>query len=593
MLRRAIARATTSVLGLILLAPLLTLVPAAVLDIGPAPEARARFSVFPLALAALDPLIWTSLWNSVAVAVIVAAGSLVIGVGLGAMVARRRFWGRPVLSAMITAPAVVAPALLALGLLDLFDRSGPRAPGSLLGSLASAHGFSARVWPWLVWGWAAMIQGVALVAVTTGAAHGRLQPLGEDAARLAGAGPERIWWTLTWPNLRPSVAAAVYLVFMINLADPGPPLVIGLRRTLGFQMVATALGPEPFPRLAAIALFVLTITLAGHTLVSWFRGSRIDPDLSAGGDRDWHDRRTQVAAWPRAAVSFLILACWSLLAWLPVAGLVRMGLARTSYPDNPHPLARLGIVDLLMRLTTDPAPRLLAHTTLLGAGAVALLCLLAWLPARGPVGSQVRGWRGAVAFLNALAPPLVVGAGVLALCRMAMVTSRFFVAGLDWTVAGLWMESIALALDPYRFPGLLLFVGACLASLPRRLTSRPKQSGRDAAIARLADQARLSAAGRGRARRHACRGVRAIPLPLMFLWGALAATAITPALVLAPTLESRPVGPGIVVLGDQPDDSRALAAALALAAIALDLAALGWAAARPCRDGCLEAADLA
>src|SRR5208337_1311033 len=171
MLKRAIGRTTTSMLGLILLAPVLALLPAAVLDIGPALESRTRFSVFPLALAALDPLIWTSLWNSVAVAVIVAVGSLVIGVALGGVVARFRFWGRPVFSAWITAPAVVAPALFALGLLGLFDPSGPRGIGSVVDSITRAEGYSARVWPWLVWVWAALIQGVALVVLTTRSAY--------------------------------------------------------------------------------------------------------------------------------------------------------------------------------------------------------------------------------------------------------------------------------------------------------------------------------------------------------------------------------------------------------------------------------------
>lgn len=594
MLKRTISWATTSVLGLILLAPVLALLPAAVLDIGPRPESRTRFSVFPLALAALDPLIWTSLWNSVAAAVIVAVGSLVIGVALGGVVARFRFWGRPVLSASITAPAVVAPALFALGLLGLFDPSGPRGLGSVVDWIVRADGYSARMWPWLVWVWAALIQGVALVVLTTRSAYGRLQPFGQDAARLAGARPPRVWWTLTWPTLRPSVVSAVYLVFMINLADPAAPLVLGLRRTLGFQMVATALGPDPFPRLAAIALIVLAITLAGRSLVWWRGRSLFDADIAPGDDRDSHDRQTQIAAWPRAAVSFLILGCWSLLAWVPVGGLMRIGLARTASPDNAHPLARLGIVDLLRRLTTDPAPRLLAHSALLGLGVVALLCLLAWRPSRGPVvGAMARGWRSAVAFLAALVPPLVAGAGVLALGRTAMLSSRFFAASLDWTRAGLWMERIGLAFDPFVFPDLVLFVGACLAFLPRRLAIRPEPPGRDDASARRVDQIRIAGAGRGPAVWHVWRWARAIPLPTMVLWGMLVATAITPALVLAPTLESRPIGPGIVVLIDQPDDARAQASALALAAIALDLLALGWASARVGRAGDLAAADLA
>src|SRR5208283_2355217 len=122
--------------------------------------------------------------------------------------------------------------------------------------------------------------------------------------------------------------SAVYLVFMINLADPAAPLVLGLRRTLGFQMVATALGPDPFPRLAAIALIVLVITLAGRTTV-WRREWSISNANNSPVDcRDENDRRPQIAAWPRAAVSCLILGCWSLLAWLPVAGLFRLGLGR-------------------------------------------------------------------------------------------------------------------------------------------------------------------------------------------------------------------------------------------------------------------------
>jgi hypothetical protein len=104
------------------------------------------------------------------------------------------------------------------------------------------------------------------------------------------------------------------------------------------------------------------------------------------------------------------------------------------------------------------------------------------------------------------------------------------------------------------------------------------------------DQIQVAGGGRGSAVRHVWRHARAIPLATMVLWGTLAATAVTPALVLAPTLESQPIGPGIVVLIDQPEDSRAQAAALALAAIAFDLLALGWASASA---GGIEAADLA
>ena len=281
MLRRAIARAATSVLGLVVLAPLLALVAVAVLDIGPEPDSLVRVSLFPLVLAAYDPLTWTSLWNSVAVAVTVACGSLILGVALGRIVTRWRFWGRPLLFGLFLAPAVIPPAFTALGLLGLFDPSGPRIWKSLA-RVVVAPGLAERAWPWLVWTWAALIQGVALVLFATTSALRSIDPDREDAARLAGAGSRRIWWSLTWPTVRPSVAAVVNLIFLLTLADPGPPLVLGLRRSLGFQLVFSSIRPDPFPRIAALCLLILAITLAWRRLVQWWGRAGTSPDVKHG-----------------------------------------------------------------------------------------------------------------------------------------------------------------------------------------------------------------------------------------------------------------------------------------------------------------------
>ena len=102
MLQRAIAWAVRMALGLI--AP------------GPAPGARARgdarfgpgsrvrFSLFPLALAAYDPFVWTCLWNGIVLAAAVSIGSVFIGVPAGLDPGARRFWTRPILAALIDRP---------------------------------------------------------------------------------------------------------------------------------------------------------------------------------------------------------------------------------------------------------------------------------------------------------------------------------------------------------------------------------------------------------------------------------------------------------------------------------------------------------
>ena len=57
---------------------------------------------------------------------------------------------------------------------------------------------------------------------------------------------------------------------------------------------------------------------------------------------------------------------------------------------------------------------------------------------------------------------------------------------------------------------------------------------------------------------------------------ALAATNLAPALVLSPSIESRTMVPGTLILADEPGDGRPLAAALASVAIALNVLALRW-----------------
>ena len=114
---------------------------------------------------------------------------------------------------------------------------------------------------------------------------------------------------------------------MINLTDPAAPLVLGLRRTLGFQIVVTALGPDPFPRLAGIVLMVLAVNLAGSVLVRWRRGAIFEPGAAFRCQQGTEGSQSKLAAWPRAVVFCVWLGGWSLLAWLPVVGLLRMGLA--------------------------------------------------------------------------------------------------------------------------------------------------------------------------------------------------------------------------------------------------------------------------
>ena len=191
---RGLGRLAGIGLWIVVLAPALALAPAAFLDRGPGGSARP--TVFPLALVTLDPVVWDCVWNSLAVAAVVASGSLVAGVGLARALVRWRFRGRMPLAALALATLVIPPLFEAMGLRRLFQLwRGADAPA------AWEHG-----WGWVGWAWVGLAGGVPLVALASATALARVEPAWEDAARLAGASRLRTWWRLSWPIVRPSAA---------------------------------------------------------------------------------------------------------------------------------------------------------------------------------------------------------------------------------------------------------------------------------------------------------------------------------------------------------------------------------------------------
>src|SRR5262245_4210503 len=107
MLERAIAWGVRIALGLLVLAPLVALVPIAVLDAGPG--SQVRLSIFPLALAVFDPFVWTCVGNGVVLGATVAIVAMLIGVRLGRLLAGGRSWTRAGLEWLVISPAVAPP----------------------------------------------------------------------------------------------------------------------------------------------------------------------------------------------------------------------------------------------------------------------------------------------------------------------------------------------------------------------------------------------------------------------------------------------------------------------------------------------------
>jgi iron(III) transport system permease protein len=546
---RGLARWAGTGLWVAVLAPALALLPAALLDRGP--EGTVRPSVFPLALAALDPFVWDCVRNSATAALVVALGSLVLGTVLARVTVRWRFWGRPVLAGLMLAPLVVPPLFGAIGLRRLVGMTAYSLPG--LGSLAR----------WIGWGWVELAAGVPLVALAVAAGLARFDPAWEDAARLAGAGPRRIWWQFLWPSVRPAAARAAGLVFTLTLIEPGAPLVLGLRRTLAFQIVEAALGPEPVPRAAVLAVLAAALGLVAQGLCRWWgRGGASSPELD-------EPPRTRVprAAWPRAACYGTLLGFGVVLAWLPVLALLAAAAPGAWTPSFSASVRRL--------LAVDPeAQRLLLNSLALGLVVVAIDLALAWTLASWA--GRRRVWILTLAAWPELLPPLALGVG-------GVVLPALLAMGADWARAGTGGAALARGarllageLDAYRTPGVALALAVAAVRLP--FLARAVEHGWSRFHPTLIDAANGLGATPRQARRTATGlwvGAAPAALGLTFV---LAATNLAPALVLAPTFESRTLAPMILILVDAPGAALDQAAALAALAVAINLTALALAA---------------
>ncbi len=550
---RKLARYAATVVVALLGLPVALLVPAAILDRGPSGGVRA--SLFPAALTLWDPFVWACARNSLIVAAIVAAVSLPMGVALARAVGPWRFWGRPPLAAMAWLPLAMSPAVAALGLAHLMPT------GEVARRLAAGSG---RAMPfetpwdvWVAWGllaWAESVSATVLVALSAKAALTRIDPSWADAGRALGASRRRAWRQLVWPIIRPEVARTSAAVFAASLLDPGAPIVLGQRRTLPFLIVEAVLRGDAPSRAAALALLGLALALLGRALIRWWGGPRIDVPPHAAG-------RPARASWPRTIASVAGLAAWLAFGLAPMAGLVGIVL------DAPSEAAVRGWV---VALTTviydliDPDTGVVwRNSILLGLAATTLAALLVAGLARGP-GPGHRGRPGRASLLLLAferTPALVFGVA------LGLVPGLLAMAGDGLSMPTL--RRLAAWLDPIRWPGLALIAATAAVRLPTlaRASDRAAIRSRPA----LADAATSLGASRRRATR--LGGGRGPGMGALALTFALAATSVAPAIVLAPSMRTRPVGPAIAILAED----RPRAAALALGAGALHLRGLALA----------------
>ncbi len=213
---------------------------------------------------------WTIVALSLKIGAVAMAAVLPIAFALAWVLARGRFPGKLLLDAIVHLPLVVPPVVTGWVLLLAFAPAGP-----IGGVLERWFGISVL----FRWTGAAIAAGIMALPLMVRAMRLSIEAVDrrlESAARTLGAGPGRVFWTLTLPLSLPGVLAGAVLGFARSIGEFGATItfvsnVPGETQTLPLAIYSALQQPGAEAtvwRLSAISVALSLVALVASELLT-------------------------------------------------------------------------------------------------------------------------------------------------------------------------------------------------------------------------------------------------------------------------------------------------------------------------------------
>lgn len=203
--------------------------------------------------------------NTLVLGICAAFLSTLLGLALAMLVARSDFRFKRALRAISILPIITPPFVVGVAIIVLFGRSGV-----LTQFGADLFDIPATRWVYGLPG-ILMAQVLAFAPVTFLVLLGTIEainPTLEEASTTLGARSATTFRKVTWPLLRPGLAAAFLLAFIESLSDFGNPLVLGG----GYEVLSTKIyfavvgARHDMSNAATLAMLLLALTLVAFWL---------------------------------------------------------------------------------------------------------------------------------------------------------------------------------------------------------------------------------------------------------------------------------------------------------------------------------------
>jgi molybdate transport system permease protein len=213
----------------------------------------------------LTPQEWTAVALSLRVAAVSTLVALPFGIALATLLARKDFWGKSLVDAVVLLPLVLPPVVTGYLLLITFGRKAP------VGAFLADHFgivFSFR------WTGAALACGIMALPLMVRAIRLSIEAIDrrlEDAAATLGA--DRIWLflTVTLPLALPGIIAGAVLAFARALGEFGATITFVSNIPGETQTISAAiytLTQVPGSDAAALSLVIVAVLISLAALIA-------------------------------------------------------------------------------------------------------------------------------------------------------------------------------------------------------------------------------------------------------------------------------------------------------------------------------------
>ncbi|MDO5633761.1 MAG: iron ABC transporter permease [Micrococcus sp.] len=242
--------------------------------------------------------------TSLALAAVVTAACLVIGVGAAWLVTRTNTPGRGLFAVLLALPLAVPSFVAAFTWVSVSDILPGVPTGRFEGFWAAAVVLTLYTYPY--------------VYLPVAAALSRVDPGQEDVARSLGRGPLAVFFTITLAQVRPAIAGGGLLAALYVLSDFGAVAILRLDTFTRAIFTAFDVG---FNRQLALTLATVLVLLTALILFGEGRTRRASARVHTGRTRRVV-RATPLGRWTWAGTAGLTAVTGAALG-VPVLSLVR------------------------------------------------------------------------------------------------------------------------------------------------------------------------------------------------------------------------------------------------------------------------------